>query len=215
MCDRALLALRSNKASFASWVGYYDESLRSRLIEEQALSSEMADALAAEQFVIYFQPQIDYEDCSLIGAEALVRWNHPVRGLVPSSEFVPLFERNRLISSLDEYVWEKCCQYIRKWLDASDVYSPAPLSVNISRVDIDHIQLCKTLLALVEKYALPPDMLKLEITESAYMQNPEQLISTVTELRQAGFTIEMDDFGSGYSSPVSYTHLTLPTTTRV
>ncbi len=200
MCDRALLALRSVKGSYSTRVGYYDNSLRAQLLEEQALSEEMAFALANGEFEIYLQPQINYEDGSLIGAEALVRWNHPTRGVLMPSVFIPLFERNGFIAALDAYVWESCCRNLRRWLDEAERYVPISVSVNISRINIYDPKLCQTLKALVEKYALPPSMLKLEITESAYMQTPQQLISVVKELRGAGFTIEMDDFGAGYSS---------------
>ncbi|MEG1431416.1 EAL domain-containing protein [Eubacterium sp.] len=200
MCDRALLALKSIKGSYTKRIAWYDDSLRARLMEEQALSGEMAAALAQGQFEIYFQPQVNYESGALIGAEALVRWNHPERGMLPPSTFIPLFERNGFISDLDEYVWDRCCRILRKWLDDTQRYVPIAVSVNISRVDIYNPHLCERLTALVEKYHLPASMLKLEITETAYMQNPNQLIAVVKALREAGFLIEMDDFGSGYSS---------------
>lgn len=200
MCDRALLALRSAKHSFTERVAWYDETLRSTLLEEQALSGEMAGALEGGQFVLYFQPQINYESGALLGAEALVRWNHPVRGLIPPGKFIPLFERNGFISRLDEYVWEESCRYMRKWRRAWPDRPPISVSVNISRVDIYNPKLCGFLKDLVQRYELSPSLLRLEITESAYMRNPEQLISVVRELRDAGFTVEMDDFGAGFSS---------------
>lgn len=200
MCDRALLALKSVKASFTQRIGWYDESLRSRILEEQELSDEMVSALEKDQFVLYFQPQINYDDGSMVGAEALVRWQHPTKGLIPPAKFIPLFERNGFISTLDEYIWDKSCQYMRRWLDRRGKLLPVSVSVNISRVDIYNPRLCEHLQELVRRYSLPASYLRLEITESAYMQNPEQLISTVKSLRAAGFTVEMDDFDAGYSS---------------
>ncbi len=200
MCDRALLALRSVKGSYQSRIAYYDDSLRSRLLEEQQLSAEMGGALAQDEFEVYFQPQYNYASGGMIGAEALVRWNHPTRGMLSPDVFIPLFERNGFISQLDEYVWDTSCCFMRKWLDDSNRIVPISVAVNISRIDIYNPHLCENLRALIEKYRLPPSFLKLEITESAYMENPQQLISTVKQLRQLGFVVEMDDFGAGYSS---------------
>jgi len=199
MCDRALLALKSVKSSFADRIGWYDESLRGRILEEQELSGEMTSALENGQFELYFQPQVNYASGAMIGAEALVRWRHPVKGLIPPGKFIPLFERNGFISTLDEYVWEQSCRYMRSWIDKTGTL-PISVSVNISRVDIYDPRLCGHLRGLVRRYGLPPSALRLEITESAYMQNAEQLISVVRDLRDAGFTVEMDDFGAGYSS---------------
>jgi diguanylate cyclase (GGDEF) domain len=200
MCDRALLALRSVKSSFTQRIAWYDESLRSRILEEQELSSEMESALENGQFVLYFQPQVNYDDGSLIGAETLVRWQHPERGLLTPDKFIPLFERNGFITTLDEYIWESTCRYMRAWLDQEGKLLPMSVSVNISRVDICKPGLCALLRQLVKKYDLPESYLRLEITESAYMEDPERLIAAVRELRDAGFTVEMDDFGAGYSS---------------
>lgn len=202
MCDRARLALDTVKDSYTSKIAWYDDALRRRLMGEQALVDEMETALEEEQFVLYFQPQVNYVDGSLVGAEALVRWQHPKRGLILPNEFIPLFEKNGFILKLDAYVWEKSCQYLRTWLDQTDgnMHLSLSVSVNISRYDIYDPELCEKLHRLVEKYRVPPAQLKLEITESAYMENPEQLIEVVNGLRGLGFTVEMDDFGSGYSS---------------
>ena len=198
MCDRALLALKSIKGSYSKRVSYYDEAMRLRLMEEQELTGEMASALANGQFEVFFQPQVNYDGGAIIGAEALVRWRHPRRGLLTPGAFVPLFERNGLITYLDEYIWEQCCVYMRRWMDLGK--RDFSISANISRIDIYNPHLCEKLCFLLRKYQLPASMLKLEITESAYVENPEQLIHSVKELRNAGFAIEMDDFGSGYSS---------------
>lgn len=200
MCDRALLALKSVKGSFTNRIGWYDASLRSTILEEQELSGEMVSALEHGQFILYFQPQVNYDSGALIGAEVLVRWQHPTKGLISPAKFIPLFERNGFISTLDEYVWEQSCLYMRKWLDQKGKLLPVSVSVNISRVDIYNPKLCEYLEGLVKRYDLPPEYLRLEITESAYMQNPDQLIAVVRELRKCGFTVEMDDFGAGYSS---------------
>ncbi len=196
MCDRAMLALRSIKGSFTNRIAYYDDKLRSKLMDEQELQGEMAPALANGQFKVYFQPQYNYDGGEMIGAEALVRWEHPKRGMLSPAIFVPLFERNGFITSLDEFVWEESCKYLKKWIKKG---IPS-ISVNISRIDIYNTQLCEKIEALVKKYDIPASRLHLEITETAYMQNPEQLIEIVKRLRAMGFMVEMDDFGAGYSS---------------
>lgn len=119
-------------------------------------------------------------------------------GTAAPSEFIPLFEKNGFISKLDKFVWEKVCEELRKWDDNG--YPAIPVSVNVSRADIYNADITDTLLDIVRRYDIPPSRLHLEITESAYTDNPEQIIQTVSELRRYGFVIEMDDFGSGYSS---------------
>ncbi|MCI2061631.1 MAG: EAL domain-containing protein [Eubacteriaceae bacterium] len=200
MCDRALLAIRSIKESYTSKVAYYDNKIRDKIIEEQELSNDMNQALANNEFVLHFQPQYNYATKELIGAEALVRWQHPTKGLLYPDSFIPLFERNGFISSLDKYVWERSCRYLSNWLNNDNKMVPVSVSVNISRMDIDNPALCDDLTSLINKYHLPQSALKLEITETAYVDNPEHLIELVRELQDRGFTLEMDDFGSGYSS---------------
>ena len=202
MCDRALLALKSVKGLAGTQIGFYDDSLRRKLLDEQTLLSEMNTAFEEKQFHVWFQPQYDYTDNRMTGAEALVRWIHPVRGIISPGAFIPIMEKNGIITKLDEYVWESCCEHIRKWLDMNGENKPAlpPISTNISRTDLLRPDLAEFFGNLTGKYAVPPEMLNLEITESAYMDDSEQLLMTVNKLRSMGFTIEMDDFGAGYSS---------------
>ena len=201
MCDRALLALRSAKSGYVgSKYVFYDEKLRSSVLKEQELAGEMIAALEGGQFVPYFQPQYRYATGRMIGAEVLARWNHPAKGLLGPTEFIPVFERNGLIATFDYYMWEQACRCLRMWIDGRGVEGAPRLSVNLSRADIYRSDLCTYLKGLVERYDVPAGLLHLEITESAYMEAPEQLIGAVTKLRAAGFVVEMDDFGSGYSS---------------
>ena len=169
-------------------------------MEEQELVSDFKEALRQKQFVVYFQPQVDYVNGTIIGAEALVRWQHPVKGLLSPAIFIPLFESNGLVSELDEYVWDRTCYYLHKWFVETQREQSIAVAVNISRVDIYKQNLCEILQGLVAKYQLPPGVLKLEITESAYMENAQQLTITVNKLRAAGFKVGIDDFGTGYSS---------------
>lgn len=198
MCDRALLAARSIKGQYGKYFALYDDKLRSRLLHDQAITDSMEQALAENQFQVYLQPKYRIVDGSLAGAEALVRWEHPEWGLQSPANFIPLFENNGFITKMDQYVWEKTCEMLREWEDKG--YSTIPVSVNVSRADIYNADLSDILCRIVKKYGLDPSRLHLEITESAYTETPVQIIETVSHLRELGFVIEMDDFGSGYSS---------------
>ena len=198
MCERALLAANSIKGQYHQFFAVYDDSLRDRLLREQAITDAMETALNEGQFVVYYQPKYSLNDSCMAGAEALVRWIHPEWGFMSPREFIPLFEKNGFIPRLDQYVWERVCAQLRDWQDRG--WQPLPVSVNVSRADVYQGDLEDTLVRLVEKYGIDTASLHLEITESAYAENPGQIISTVEELRRRGFIVEMDDFGSGYSS---------------
>ena len=198
MCDRAIMALRSVKSSYSDKIAYFDENMRGVILAEQELVNDMETALKQNQFKVYFQPLINYNNNTIIGAEALVRWQHPKKGLIMPSDFITVFEKNGFIARMDEYVWEQVCIILSGWKDAG--LSTLPISINISRHEIYSLDLGNHLTSLIEKYNLQPSMLRLEITESSYMQDPTQLISFVTDIKKRGFSVEMDDFGSGYSS---------------
>ena len=198
MCDRALLAARSIKGQYGKYFAVYDDELRSALLHEQAIADIMETALEEEQFEVYLQPKYRVRDGELAGAEALVRWNHPVWGFQSPAEFIPLFEKNGFITKLDQFVWDKTCSILRRWEDRG--IPPFDISVNVSRADIYNADLTGFLVKTVQKYGLHPSRIHLEITESAYTEDPNQIINTVRHLRELGFIIEMDDFGSGYSS---------------
>ncbi len=198
MCDRALLAVDSIKGLYNQYLAVYDDTLREKLLYEKEITDSMETALEQEQFLIYFQPKYSLHDNCMVGAEALVRWEHPKKGFMPPDKFIPLFEKNGFIHDLDRYVWEKACQKVQEWQGKG--YPQIPVSVNVSRADIYQPCLVEGFCELVKKYEIEPSSLHLEITESAYTECPDQIISTVEELRKRGFIIEMDDFGSGYSS---------------
>ena len=147
---------------------------------------------------MYMQPKYMLKDNSLCGAEVLCRWLHPVKGLIPPNDFIPLFEKNGFILKLDEYMWEQACQTLRGWLDEGR--EPVPLSVNISRYHIRHNDLVAVFTRLLDKYGLTSDMLTLEITESLFLDKPEELNHVLSHLQAMGFKLEVDDFGSGFSS---------------
>jgi diguanylate cyclase (GGDEF)-like protein len=198
MCDRAVIAVRSIKDRYGVILAAYDDSIRCRMLMEQALVENMEFALEGHQFVVHFQPKYNIRNDKIAGAEALVRWQHPEKGLIYPAEFIPLFERNGFIYKLDRYVWEEACAHMKKWRDMG--LEPVPVSVNVSRLDLYQTDLADMLGETVKKYELEPQNLHLEITESAYTDNPRQIIEAVNALRERGFVIEMDDFGTGYSS---------------
>lgn len=198
MCDRAILALKSVKGNYLRNYAVYNAELRNDLIWTQEIVNDMEGALRNEEFKVYLQPKCDMDTGRIIGAEALVRWLHPIKGLIPPDEFIPIFEENKFVLNLDSYVWEEICILIRDWIDAGN--TPIPISANVSRVNLYMDGLYERLVLLVDKYKIDPRLLELEITESAYADDIEYLAEVVDRLRAYGFTILMDDFGSGYSS---------------
>ena len=198
MCDRAHIAVNSIKGNYARHVAVYDDSHREAIIHSQLIVSEMNRAMEQRQFHVYLQPKFNMETEKIIGAEALVRWNHPEWGMQSPAYFIPLFEKNGFITKLDQYVWDRACAVLREWEDKG--YPPLSVSVNVSRADIYNADIADILLNTIRRHRLPPSRLHLEITESAYTENPAQIIHTIGRLRELGFVIEMDDFGSGYSS---------------
>ena len=198
MCDRAGLALAKAKRNGLLICGEYTDDMRRDIVNEQKIVNHMEDALINEEFTVYMQPKFELMTEKIIGAEALVRWISKKRGCISPGEFVPVFETNGFIFKLDQYVWRKTCEWLRHWIDCGN--EALPVSVNVSRVDLYSTELVNILSSLVKEYRINPELLELEITESAYMDNPQQIIATVKELQEIGFKILMDDFGSGYSS---------------
>ena len=191
------MALNRIKGQYMTRYAYYDKGMRDQMIEEQMIVRNMEFALNEGQFGIMLQPMYNLRSKEIISAEALVRWNHPKRQMSPG-KFIPIFESNGFIVRLDRFVWEAACRNLRRQIDAG--LEVVPISVNVSRLNFYNSDFMDYLLALVKKYDIEPRMLKLEITESAYMDNPHQLIAMVRAFRGHGFPVLMDDFGSGYSS---------------
>lgn len=198
MYARASEASRKCKGQYQTYLAYYDKSMTENAFREQEVMNAAPTALEKEQFVVYLQPKYNLKTGQPDGAEALARWNHPERGMISPGVFIPVFERNGFVGKLDYYMWEHVCCLLRKWMDEG--LNPAPISVNISRTNMYNPKLVDSLVELVERYGIPPALLNLELTESAYMDNPDLMKKTVEALREKGFVIMMDDFGSGYSS---------------
>ena len=198
--DRAVQASNTIKNNYNQNLAVYDESIHQKRLLNLQLIDEFEQALSEEQFQLYFQPKynIEKDEPYLASAEALIRWNHPERGMISPGIFIPLFESNGLIQKLDFWIWKKAIEYIASW---KEKYGKAiTLSINISRVDLYNHNLVGYLEDNLEKYGVSKDNLYLEITESAYTEETVQLLYVVDKLRNDGFKIEMDDFGTGYSS---------------
>ncbi len=198
MCDRARLAASTIKHQYMVHYAVYDDSMMAHALREHQLADCMEDALEKKQFAVYLQPKHNTETRAVAGAEALVRWNHPELGFISPGEFIPLFERNGFITKLDEYMLRAVCQTLADWISCG--IAPIPISVNVSRADLALDDLPEQIVSCIDAFHIPHEFIHLEVTESAYTDDPQQIISAVSTLQDMGFLIEMDDFGSGYSS---------------
>lgn len=198
LMDHANLALETIKRNRLKNYAVYSRETRDTIMREKRMENEMMTALEEHQFAVYFQPKYDIETSKVVGAEALVRWNHPQEGFLTPNAFIPLFERDGLIIKLDEYVWEETCIIMREWMDKG--YDVVPVSVNVSRIHLFNEKLREKIFEITERYKIPHHLLELEITESAFLENAKDLYKIMDDFRESGFTVSMDDFGSGYSS---------------
>lgn len=198
MLDRAAMGLFKASRNGLIVCGEYEDDMRENMVNEQVIVNNMNGSLEREEFIVYLQPKYDLHTDKILGAEALVRWIHPQLGFISPAKFVPIFEQNGFIYQLDKYVWEKTCQLLRADIDAGRPVMP--VSINVSRVDFYSPNLVQVFEDLTAKYNLDPRLLELELTESAYVENPQQIIEITKALQEKGFVILMDDFGSGYSS---------------
>ena len=198
MYDRANLAAKHCKGNYIRNYAFYTRQMSQEIEKEQRIVNSMKSALENHEFVVYYQPKYGLSDNQIAGAEALVRWKHPERGMISPGEFIPVFERNGFITKLDYYVWEQTCIQLRRWLDEGK--QPLPISVNLSRISLYNKEVVEVICDLVDKYQIPRSLFQVELTESAYNTNPKAVQEMMQRLREEGFYILMDDFGSGYSS---------------
>ena len=197
MCDKANFAIKTLNENYARSIAYYNDTILNNTILEKQLVGDFDQALKEKQFCKYLQPQMTSEG-KMLGAEALVRWQHPKRGLIFPGDFIEVFEKTGLIYRLDRFIWELAVQKLARWQQEghSDLY----ISVNISTKDFYYMNVYETITALVEKYRIIPSTLKLEITETAIMTGTAGELDMIEQFREYGFQVEIDDFGSGYSS---------------
>lgn len=201
MCERAAHAqtLTLSKGPLGDvYYTFYTEEMHEQELEERGLASEMSLALAEEQITAFFQPIYDIDTGRVASAEALARWVHPEKGLVRPDRFIRLFEANGMITALDRHIWDQAAAFVERRLAAG---KPAvPVSINVSRVDFFATTLVEELEDVVSSHNIPHELLRVEVTESAYTDDPERILEVVGHLRDLGFTVMLDDFGSGYSS---------------
>ncbi len=196
MFDRAHLAISVIKDNYRGHIAFYDNRLREQILWEQKLMEELRGAIAERQIMPYLQPIADSSG-RVVGAEALVRWIHPEFGFMPPAKFVPLYEGNGMIVELDRYMWRCACEILSEWMgEKKDLF----ISVNISPKDFYYIDVVAEIKRLVREYHIEPSRLRLEITETVMMSDSEERMKLLEDFQHAGFIVEMDDFGSGYSS---------------
>ncbi|MDY6392216.1 MAG: EAL domain-containing protein [Bacilli bacterium] len=200
MCARAFDAFEAIRNDSVAKVNYYDAKLHEANVLHERLLQCFENSLQNQEFKVFFQPKysIEGDEPRLAGAEALVRWAHPEFGMISPGVFIPLFEKYGYIRSLDRFVYQKTAEMISRLKKELGV--ELPISCNVSRVDIFDPNLCDVICSLVQKYGFEPKLLHLEVTETVYSENTMELIAKTAHLREMGFEIEMDDFGSGYSS---------------
>lgn len=198
--DHAKQACDLIRGDYTRQISFYNRENNEKDLYRERLINDMDASLNNKNFIVYYQPKygIRGDRVRLRSAEALIRWKHPELGMISPGDFIPLFESNGLIQKLDNYVWQEAAAQVKQWKE--ELGFSLPVSVNVSRIDIYDPELEEKLLNLLQKNTLSPQELMLEITESAYSDNAQGLIETVNHLRESGFRIEMDDFGSGYSS---------------
>lgn len=197
MCDRARAVKKQIKGTALSNYAVYDDVIRLKMREQAEIENEMEKALLNHEFEMFLQPQINIKTGKICGAEALVRWRHPVKGILVPAHFLSLFEDNGFITKLDIFMWEEACRYI---VDLQARGIMLPISVNVSRRHIGETDIVDMLTDLVKKYGFETRYLEVEITENLFMEDVTELFSDMGELKKRGFKILMDDFGSGYSS---------------
>ncbi|WP_180326535.1 putative bifunctional diguanylate cyclase/phosphodiesterase [Raoultibacter phocaeensis] len=201
MRDRSNVARRNatesdSRALYAC--GFYSDADRCRLQREKDLENRMGDLIESGELAVFLQPKLDVRTRQIAGAEALVRWIDPERGLVMPDDFIPFFEKNGFVARIDLFVFEQACSYVQKWTDAG--VGPLPISVNLSRVHLDDPDFLAQFDEVRKRYAVSACMLDLELTETLVAKNMDAVPALVDRIRAAGYRCSIDDFGSGYSS---------------
>jgi EAL domain-containing protein (putative c-di-GMP-specific phosphodiesterase class I) len=200
MFDCASAACNIVRGNYQNPLKIYNEDMRSRELLNRRLLNDLRKSAEERQFIVFYQPKynVQCDPPKLSSAEALIRWKHPELGMISPGVFIPLFEGNGTISVVDNFVWSEAAMQIRLWKEKYGF--TLPVSVNLSRADVFDPMLVDRFKALVEENGLDYKNIKLEVTESAYTENAVELLEVIDRLRSIGFEIEMDDFGSGYSS---------------
>lgn len=198
LVNRANYAQKTIKNHPTNHYAFYNESIREKMILERRLQERMGDALKTREFVVYMQPKVSPKDGMIMGAEALVRWQMPDGSILPPGQFVPVFEKNRVIGKLDQYVFEEVCRWMSERLQQG--LTVVPVSINVSKVRFYTPDFAQTYVEIKNRYGIPDKMLEIEFTETMAFENQNYMREIVKNLHQNGFTCSLDDFGTGYSS---------------
>ncbi len=198
MYDNAVTAMSDIPGNYHNRIAIYDPRLLKKTGDELIMLSDVQRGMDAKEFRFFLQPKVNMLNGKIVGAEALVRWAHRTKGLISPGKFVPILEDNGFITNLDRYIWEEVCKWLRSWIDRGR--EPLPISVNVSQIDVFAGDVAEYFEHLIKKYDLSPNMIDIEITESAYAKEYSLINKTVDRLRKAGFKVLLDDFGSAYSS---------------
>ena len=195
MEDRAAMARKFVKNNGVSHILFYKDQFKESLYNRKFIEENMQAAITERQFMMYLQPKYSIAKNEIVGAEALVRWKHPERGMIFPDQFIPVIEENGFVRKVDYYIWEEACRFIKRCKDAG--ITCCPVSVNVSRVHLRDDECIKVLSDLIHSWGIPQEMLELEITETV---DDQQVSRKAYQLKEEGYTLLMDDFGSGYSS---------------
>lgn len=198
LLERAMTVQHTIKGNYKKHIAFYDNDIKQLENREAFVTANMNEALETEQFVVYFQPKVNLETKEIVGSEALVRWKHPEKGMITPGVFIPVFEKNGFIIELDDYVIKHTCRIIREWLDKG--MKVLPVSVNISRTNMYNSRLVDNILEYVNYYNIPKEYIQFELLESGFELTDYNMSNLMQRLKDKGFKILMDDFGSGYSS---------------
>ena len=197
-CDKAHMALNSIKHRYDKHIAMYDDSFKDEIDKRHRIEKSMHESLKNGDFKVFYQPKHNAVTGELVGAEALIRWIHPDYGFMSPGDFIPLFEQNGFIVESDRYVWRRTCENLRRWENMG--LNPVPISVNASKLTMSREDLIENMLVPVEKENISPNLLHIEITETLMAEDVEDLVNKLKAIREAGFEVELDDFGAGYSS---------------
>jgi len=195
--DRASAAATMIKGSYTSGYFYYNDVMHNRINNDNEIENEMREAFLNKDFKVFIQPKYNLKTQEIAGAEALIRWQHPVKGMIQPNEFIPIFEKNGFVTKIDMFVLEEICRKQKQWV--LEGLNPIVVSVNQSRLHLQNPAYVDTLQSMIEEYDILPGTIELEITESVFASNND-IIDITRKLHNSGFRISIDDFGSGYSS---------------
>lgn len=198
MRDYATMAMKTIKGKFYADYAFFNDDMRQTMLMEKQIENDMVEALETGQFRLFIQPKVNMENGEIIGGEALVRWHHPVNGIIGPGQFIPVLEKNGFIINVDIYVWNEVFKLVGKRLKQGK--KVVPVSINISRLHVYDSSFKENLVKMKDEYQVPPELVPLELTESGFLEAADVMYENLRYLKTQGFTLSMDDFGTGYST---------------